>query len=264
MSSMVSPCSRMIEPIRPSPGFLRCLPTISNRNSRDSLAEPKTPMPPPDRSNRAGPRARNRSRSDSSTPSRSEISRNGTLKAKSWTMSTTGPLSSIRSSWSLTIFSIIGSSRASRRLVNSGVSSLRSRVWSGGSVKPSPPMPSDGLFGSEPIIGRMSLLKFVESASTALASAWPVTIQTFSPNRLASLCTGSVSRIAPNRDRIQALAPQRHRDLTREDPHLGQVETTLAGGSAQDPAADPSLQVCRNHDSHAPSLNCSPLWLRLQ
>lgn len=65
-------------------------------------------------------------------------------------------------------------------------------------MKPRPPIPSDGLFGSEPIIGRMSLLKFVVSASTALASAWPLTTQTFSPNRLASLCTGSTSRIWPS------------------------------------------------------------------
>ena len=50
------------------------------------------------------------------------------------------PSRSVSSSWSSTIRSMAGLSRASRRIVNSGVSSLRSRVWSGGSVNPSPPM----------------------------------------------------------------------------------------------------------------------------
>ena len=39
-----------------------------------------------------------------------------------------------------TISLIIGSSRASRRIVNSGVTILRSLVCSGGSVNPRPPM----------------------------------------------------------------------------------------------------------------------------
>ncbi len=45
-----------------------------------------------------------------------------------------------RSSWRSTIAAMRGRSRSRRRIVNSGVSSLRSRVCSGGSVKPRPPM----------------------------------------------------------------------------------------------------------------------------
>ena len=50
-------------------------------------------------------------------------------------------------------------------------------------MNPRPPIPSDGFFGSEPTSGRMSLPKFAVSASTAFASACPLTTHTFSPNR---------------------------------------------------------------------------------
>ena len=53
------------------------------------------------------------------------------------------PSTSISSSCPSTISSMIGISRASRRIVNSGVTILRSRVCVGGSVKPRPPMSSD-------------------------------------------------------------------------------------------------------------------------
>ena len=53
---------------------------------------------------------------------------------------------------------MIGVSRASRRIVNSGVTILRNRVCSGGSVKPSPPMSSDVAGPSPSKRWRMSLL----------------------------------------------------------------------------------------------------------
>ena len=71
------------------------------------------------------------------------MTRKGIGKANVGTRSTVSPCSpaaAISSTCRSTIAWIPGRSRSSRRIVNSGVSSRRSRVWSGGSVNPSPPM----------------------------------------------------------------------------------------------------------------------------
>ena len=90
------------------------------------------------------------------------MTRNGTGNAKFGTRSTTPsgdrPSRSTSSSWLSTIAAIRGRSRSSRRIVNSGVSSRRSRVCSGGSVKPRPPMSPSVVEPRWPMNGRMSLL----------------------------------------------------------------------------------------------------------
>ena len=162
-SLISSPCSRMIWPISPSPGTPRCRAVASLRNFRDPDTAPNTPVPPVDTSKRAEPSCRNVSRSSSGSPSSSQITRNGTGNAKCGTRSTTpsgdsAASRSTSSSWASTIAAIRGRSRSSRRIVNSGVSSRRSRVWSGGSVKPSPPMSPSVVEPRWPMNGRMSLL----------------------------------------------------------------------------------------------------------
>ena len=157
------------------------------------------PEPPCVTSKRADARFRNRSRSSAGSPSRSQITRNDTGNANVCTRSTTGPCRSIASSRSSTTAATIGRSRSSRCTVNSGVNSLRSRVWSGGSVNPRPPMSPLVADPRAPINGRMSLLKLWVSASTARASASPVTIQMVMPRNDVSRWTGSVARVAPMR-----------------------------------------------------------------
>ncbi len=71
------------------------------------------------------------------------MTRKGTGKANVGTRSTgppPAPIAAVSSSRSSTISLMRGRSRSRRRIVNSGVSSRRSRVWWGGSVKPRPPM----------------------------------------------------------------------------------------------------------------------------
>ena len=61
-SLISSPCSRMIWPIRPGPGSMRCRAHSANRNSRDSPTAPMTAWPPWVTSKRAEPSLRNVSR----------------------------------------------------------------------------------------------------------------------------------------------------------------------------------------------------------
>ena len=152
----------MIWPISPSPGSLRCLRVASMRNRRESDTAPKTPWPPYDTSKRAEPSCRKVSRSSSGSPSSSQMTRNGIGKANVGTRSTTpspaAACSATWSSWDSTIAAIRGRSRSRRRIVNSGVSSLRSRVCSGGSVNPRPPMSPSVVDPRLPMNGRMSVL----------------------------------------------------------------------------------------------------------
>ncbi len=104
---------------------------------------PMEPGPPWVRSKRAVASWLKVSRFSSGSPSTSQMTRNGIGKAKVGTRSTVSeilPAASISPSWRSMIASMPGRSRARRRIVNSGVSSRRSRVWSGGSVNPRPPM----------------------------------------------------------------------------------------------------------------------------
>ena len=78
-------------------------------------------------------RSVNSPRSSYGTPSSSQITIDGTGRAKSATSSAGGPAFSIASRCSVTISSTRGTRRFIRLTVNSPVSIRRSRVWSGGS-----------------------------------------------------------------------------------------------------------------------------------
>ena len=198
-SLIASPWSRMRSPSRPSPGRSRCRAVDSSRKRRDSETAPKTPWPPCVTSNLADTSARRSVRSSSGSPSSSQITRNGTGNANSLTRSTSGPCASMAARRRSTISRIVGRRRSRRRIVNWGVSSRRSRVCSGGSVNPSPPMSPSAAEPWGPVRGRMSLLKPCSSASTARASAGPVTSQTVMPRNEVSRCTGSRDRTAASR-----------------------------------------------------------------
>jgi hypothetical protein len=108
-------------------------------NSSDSLIA-SSPVPaPPNMSKRALDRLWNAARSGYGTSSSSQITSDGNGTANDSTRSTGALAVSIASSSWPMISSIRGASRLSRRMVNSGVSILRSRVCCGGSAMPSPP-----------------------------------------------------------------------------------------------------------------------------
>ena len=90
--------------------------------------------------------------------------------ANSSTRSAGWPARSIASSCPSTMASTRGLSRCSRRMVNSGVSILRSRVWYGGSVMPSPP---GSCSSSVPDVVRLpkALLNEVASPNTSFAAS---------------------------------------------------------------------------------------------
>ena len=91
-SLIASPCSRMMSPIRPSPGVASAAGAVASmRKPRDSETAPKVPCPPWLTSKRAEPSWRKVSRSSSGSPSSSQITWNGTGNANSGTRSTTGP-----------------------------------------------------------------------------------------------------------------------------------------------------------------------------
>ena len=69
-----------------------------------------------------------------------------------------------------TIVETTGFMVASRRAVNSGASTRRRRVWSGGSLRPRPPGSWSAL-GTPPILARKSLLNAVWPARTARVSS---------------------------------------------------------------------------------------------
>src|SRR5690606_28520745 len=82
--------------------------------------------------------------------------------------------------------------------VSSGVSSLRSRVWSGGSVNPSPPGFCSAVIPTVPTRLVKSLLNAGEFARTARASSYPVTSHARMPKGSFIRLTGSRSRSSPS------------------------------------------------------------------
>ncbi len=125
------------------------------------------------------------------------MTRNGTGNANVCTRSTTpSPASaaaSVSSSCLVMISSMPGFSRSSRRIVNSGVSSLRCRVCSGGSVKPRPPMSPFSTSPLTPMKGRMSV-EWLTLPRTSRPSSYPVISQISSPISDVSRWTGSFPR----------------------------------------------------------------------
>ena len=87
-SLISSPCSRMIWPISPGPGFLRCRAASASRNSREPPMAPIEPGPPWVTSNRAVASLLKVSRFSSGSPSTSQMTRNGIGNAKVGTRST--------------------------------------------------------------------------------------------------------------------------------------------------------------------------------
>lgn len=81
-------------------------------------------------------------------------------------------------------------------MVNSGVSSLRSRVCTGGSANPRPP----GFWSSVTPALPTRLVKSLENPvtlpRTAFASSYPVTSQAFIPNGRSSLLIGASALVA--------------------------------------------------------------------
>ncbi len=243
-SLMVSPRSRMIWPTRPSPGSSRCRRVKSMRYSREPEMAPSAPAPPYVTSNRAEASDRNVSRSSTGSPSSSQITRNGTGKPKSRTSSASSPAAASASSCSSTMPAMRGRSRSRRRIVNSGVSSLRSRVWSGGSVKPRPPMsPEVGVAALARRSGRMSLLNAVACERTSRASGSPVTSQTSMPRNEVSRSTGDRSpQGAQPWRRVEAVPAERPDQPVRDPVHLREVDRP---DPAHDPLADHRLEFPR-------------------
>ena len=124
---------------------------------------------------------------------------NGTAKPNRSTRSTSGPCAAMSSRASATTRSMSACRSASRRRVKYGVSTRRSRSWSGGSVMPRPPIRSAGARSWRPIRWRTSLANASESASTARATSYPVTSQTRVPSSRARRTTSPRARLSSSR-----------------------------------------------------------------
>lgn len=150
--------------------------------------------------------ARKSSRSSKGTPSSSQITVIGRGNANASIRSTgspSAPRAAMASSSSSVIASIRGRSASTRREVNALLTSLRSRVWSGGSeLSMCARSASANTISSPSCSGSMywsSTRPFFSSrgsASAALASSYLVTIQVSQPWGSTTLRAGPSSRSA--------------------------------------------------------------------
>ncbi|MDF9807666.1 hypothetical protein M2436_006213 [Streptomyces sp. HB372] len=139
---------------------------------------------------------RKASRSRDGTPSSSQITDMGSGKESASTRSAArAGAASIESSSPSVISWIRGASCSMRRGVNSRVTSLRIRVWSGAS-EPSIEEPADTLLTPSDGEARLQCLESRWSARRARPASYPTTSQASAPSGIRTRWTGPFARRA--------------------------------------------------------------------